>query len=230
MMVHGEAPPIWRQYRRLVKGEQILVAADTAPGNGDECTAQFLSKTHKDFPLVYQSSDGTINMTNRLHPVLESIFDQTGVQPIVTYEGNNGGEYELKRLDGLNRLGKFVVYRWPIFSTNAKGERKITSYRDNWITTEPSRKQMLMDLQDLLNKLAFGIYDEWTIEQLHSFVVLNGKPQASAKAHDDLVMALAIVIQLYLYADVKPEAAASPSQASVQQALSELPPLDIGYN
>lgn len=228
MSVFGEKPPMWRQYRRFLPGEQILVACDTAPGNGDNCGAQFLSKTNKDVPLVYQSADGTINMTNRLVSVLEQIYDQTGVPPIVTYEGNNGGEYELKRLSAMNRLGKFIIYQWPVWSTDSKGNRKITSFRDTWVTTEPSRKQMLMDLQDQIDNLVFGIYDQWTIEELHSFVVINGKPQATSKSHDDLVMALAIAVQLYLYADIKVEETA-PANASVQKALAELPPLGIDY-
>lgn len=220
---------MWRQYRRFMRGEQVLVAADTAPGNGDFCTAQFLSKTNNDVPLVYHAKDGVINMTNRLPAVLERIYDETGVKPIVTYEGNNGGEYEFRRLIGLNRNQKWICYQWPVYTTDSKGAQKITSYRDVWNTNASSRPEMLQQLQDLINKMILFIYDPWTIQELATFVVTNGKAQAAGGAHDDLVMALAIAVQLYLHADIKAQDSQPGETASVQRALSDLPPLELGY-
>lgn len=220
---------MWRQFRRFMPGEQILVACDTAPGNGDPCAGQFLSKTNNDVPLVYHSKDGTINMTNRLPAVLERIYDATGVKPIVTYEGNNGGLYEFKRLIGMNRAQKWICYQWPVYTTDSKGNKKVTSFRDTWDTNSATRPAMLQELQDFVNKLTLSIYDPWTIEELLSFVTLNGKPQAAPGSQDDLVMALAIAVQLYLHADLHFTEDVRPDDTSVQRALAELPPLGLDY-
>src|SRR3990167_8566866 len=103
----------WRQYRTLERGEFILVGADTSTGMSDYCAPQFLSKNNIDIPLVYHAKVLANDMTNALFPVLEKIYDITGIKPVVAYERNNGGVFELERLAGLNRSGKFDIFKMP---------------------------------------------------------------------------------------------------------------------
>src|SRR5687767_9336314 len=104
---------MFRQYRSIESGEFFVVFADTSYGAGDYCAVQFLSKTKVDVPLVYHSKTIATNMTNELLPVLEKIHDIAGVKPIVAYERQNGGAFEMDRLAGLNRNNKFEIFRMP---------------------------------------------------------------------------------------------------------------------
>jgi intein/homing endonuclease len=100
----------WKQYREIKRGEFIIVAADTSAGGSDYNACQFLSKTNIDVPLVYHSKGIATNMTNAIFPVIEKIYDVTGIKPTVVYEVNNGGVFELQRLATLNRLNKYSIF------------------------------------------------------------------------------------------------------------------------
>src|ERR1700728_2046515 len=99
-----------KRYRPLKSGEFIVVGADTAAGGGDWCAAQFLSKTNIDVPWVFHTPNSATEMTNAMVPILEEIYDITRIKPVIAYERNNGGSFEMERLASLNRLGKFLIY------------------------------------------------------------------------------------------------------------------------
>ena len=100
-----------RKYRNWERGEFVVVGADTAAGGLDYCTAQFISKTRLDVPLVYHSKVIATEMTPILHLELERIFDETGVKPVIAPETNAGGTFEIERLAKLNRNGKYIIYQ-----------------------------------------------------------------------------------------------------------------------
>ncbi|MHB8483966.1 MAG: hypothetical protein ACYDBV_14810, partial [Nitrospiria bacterium] len=183
-------------YRKLDKGEFIVVGGDTAAGGSDYCVSQFLSKTRLDVPLIYHKRTLATDMTNEIFPVLERIFDQTGVKPLVAYERNNGGLFEMERLAALNRNGKFDIFRMPTYG-NTTNE---ISQKLGFDTNTATRPKMLSDLKEAVDKRLITIYDKATIEELYSFIVVqtstSWKAQAESGAHDDLVMSLAIAWQL----------------------------------
>lgn len=188
---------MFRLYRELEQGEFIVVGVDTATGLGDYVTAQYLSKTKKDVPLVYRSKDTMTAFTLPLADSLEKIFEQTGVQPTVAIERNNGGVFELDRLAAINRLSKYTIYQMPEFGTT---ENEATN-KLGWNTNTATRPQMLQDLKNAIDNRLIRVYDPQTISQLLSFVIVTTtssvKAQAEKGAHDDDVMALAIAWQLY---------------------------------
>src|SRR6185503_5947948 len=100
----------FRQYREIENGEFIVVGSDTSQGGNDYSTSVFLSKTHLDIPLVYQSNTLATDMTNRIHPILERIYDITQRAPVIAYESNAGGIFEFERLASLNRSNKYRLY------------------------------------------------------------------------------------------------------------------------
>lgn len=188
---------MFRQYRKIEKGELILVAVDTAAGGGDFTAAQFLSKQNIDIPLVYHSKTITTEFTNKLVPVLEKIYDITGYKPVVAYERNNGGAFEMDRLAALNRLNKYELFKMPSFGR----ENPPQAFKYGWDTNSATRPKMLQDLKQAIDNKLIRIYDRETINELFSFVVVqtssSWKAQAEKGAHDDLVMALAIVWEMY---------------------------------
>ena len=163
----------------------------------DYCAAQFISKTKIDVPLVYHAKVLANDMTNAIFPVLEKIFDITKIKPVIAYERNSGGIFEFERLGGLNRLGKFELFKMP------KTGNVDNSYptKLGWDTNTATRPRMLSDLKDAVDKRLITVYDKPTINEMFSFIIsqtsTSEKAQAEHGSHDDLVMSLAIAWQLY---------------------------------
>lgn len=188
---------MFRTYRPYRQGEFFIVAADTAAGGGDYCAAQFLSKTRLDVPTVYHSPETATVMTPLIHQELEKIFDKTGVKPVIAYERQNGGSFEMDRLAALNRMNKYTIFQMPGFGKTQNEE----TTKLGWETSSATRPKMLQDLKEAIDNQIPTIYDKQTISEMFSFVVVqtssSWKAKAEKNSHDDLVMALAIAWQMY---------------------------------
>lgn len=200
--------PKWNQYRDIEFGEKFAVFADTSVGGADSCAVHFLSTTKLDIPLVYHDRVIATVMTNDIFPVLERIANDTGYKPLVAYERNNGGAFEMDRLAAMNRLGLFSIFQMPSVGMQINQDSK----RLGWDTNTATRPQMLGGLKECIDQCLVSIYHPETIKELYAFVVVktssSWKAQAESGSHDDLVMSLAGVWQLYLsghaYQPVKP--------------------------
>lgn len=186
----------FRRYRPWQRGEFVLVFQDTGAGGADNCAAQFLSHRWLDVPTVMQAHITATATTPLIHAELESIFDQTGVRPVVAFERNNGGGFEMDRLARLNRLGNYRIYTMK--ALNAQG-KLVDTGKLGFDTNTATRPKMLSDLDDGLNSHLMHLYDRATVNEAFSFIVnpKTGKAEAEQGAHDDLIMALAGVWQLY---------------------------------
>lgn len=200
---------MFRQYRPLEKGEFIVAWADTSAGLGDFCACQFLSKTKIDYPLVYHSPKLATEMTDELYPVLNKIYDVTGVKPVIAYERNNGGLFEMERLATLNKEGKFTIFTMPTYGNIDNAEPK----KLGWDTNTATRPKMLSDYKEAVDKRVVRIYDKPTIEEMYSFIIVRTsasvKAQAEQNAHDDLVMSGAGAWQMYQMCEPEQEFATS---------------------
>lgn len=190
---------MFRRYRAYKRGEFFVVACDTAARGTDWCAGQFLSKTSLDVPVVYHSKALATEMTPLVHNELERIYDETKVQPVVAFERNNGGTFEIERLATLNRSGKYRIYQEK--SNVGATEGTVESVRLGWTTTSATRPAMLSMLKEAVDNKLLRIYDKPTINEMFSFIVSqtssSWKAQAESGAHDDLIMSLAIAWQLY---------------------------------
>lgn len=189
----------FRRYRKYQRGEFFVVFADTAAGGLDYSAVQFLSKTNLDVPVVYHSKLMATEMTPVLHLELEKIYQETGVKPVVAYERNNGGVFELERLATLNREGKYTIYQ---DKTNVgTTEATENTHKLGWTTSSATRPIMLQMLKEAIDNRLIRIYDKPTVNEMFSFIInqtsTSWKAQAEQGAHDDLIMALAGAWQLY---------------------------------
>lgn len=202
----------WRQYREIGVGEFFLIFADTSAGMGDYCACQFLSKTKLDVPLVYHSKSIATEMTNLIHPVIEKIYNVTQIKPVVAYERNNGGLFEMERLASLNRNGKYTIFQMPQFG-NVTNSLPI---KLGWDTNTATRPKMLSDLKEAIDKQLITLYDKPTILELYSFVLVQTsgayKAKAESGAFDDLVMSLAGAWQLFQMCDYMPNVKQEPPE------------------
>lgn len=189
----------FRRYRPYQRGEFFVVFADTSWGGLDYSACQFLSKTNLDVPVVYHSKALATEMTPLVHNELERIFDETGVQPVVAFERNNGGTAEIERLAALNRLGKYRIYveKSGVGTTDATSD----SVKLGYTTNSATRPTMLSQLKEAIDGKLIRVYDKPTINEMFSFIISqtssSWKAQAEQGAHDDLIMSLAGAWQLY---------------------------------
>lgn len=190
---------MFRRYRPYESGEFYVVFCDTAWGGLDYCAGQFLSKNKVDVPTVYHSKTIASEMTPQIHMELERIHDETGVQPVVAFERNNGGVAEMERLATLNRNGKYRIYveKTNVGSTDSTQDSVKLGYTTNTAT----RPTMLSQLKEAIDGNLITIYDKPTVNEMFSFIISQTsstwKAQAEVGAHDDLIMALAGAWQLY---------------------------------
>lgn len=188
---------MFRQFRPFERDEFIVIGVDTSSGLGDYCAAQFISKTKIDVPLVYHSKTIATEMTNVLYPTLEKIYDVTKIKPVIAYERNAGGTFEIERLGAMNRLGKYRMFQMPRMGQVNQSE----PIKYGWDTNTATRPAMLSQLKEAIDKRLLNVYDKITIEEMFSFIVsrtaVSVKAEAESGCHDDLVMSLAIAWQLY---------------------------------
>lgn len=186
---------MFKRFRPLQQGEFIIAFADTAMGGNDNCAVQFLSQKWLDVPMVYHSNVTASFMTPLLYEELNSIYEQTNVQPIVAFERNNGGAFEMDRLARLNRYGNYRIYTMK--NVDPTG-RIVDTGKLGWDTNSATRPKMLAELKDAIEGNLLHIYHRPTVNELFSFIVkLTGRAEAEVGAHDDLVMSLAGAWQLY---------------------------------
>lgn len=186
---------MWRQYRKIEKGEFLIMAVDTAQGGGDYTALQVLSQSKLDVPLTYHSQQPTSEFIPILNKVLEGISNHTGVKPIIAIERNNGGLLHCERLAGLNMKQLYQMFKMP--NIGASDLQVGGGSRYGWDTNMSTRPVMLSELRTAIHQNLITVYDPMTYAEMLSFIVKNGKPQAERNAHDDLLMALAICWQMY---------------------------------
>lgn len=206
----------FRQYRKIEKSEQFVVACDTASGGLDRTAIQFMSKTKMDVPLVFHSKVTTSDALPLLSRSLENIFDTTGIKPVIAIERQNGGTFLMDRLAGMNYANKYELFKMP---RKGNVEQQETIHL-GWDTNSATRPVMLQELKDAIDKRVLMIYDKETITEMYSFVVVQTstawKAQAETGAHDDLVMSLAIALQMHQSVKVF-------SQVAITRVLQDLP-------
>lgn len=186
---------MWRTFRPLQQGEFIIVFADYSMGGIDNTAVQCLSHKWLDVPIVYHEHMTGSYVTPLIHEQLIKISRETGVKPIVAFERNNGGGFEMDRLARLNRYGDYSIYTMK--SIDPTG-RVIDTGKLGWDTNLATRPKMLQELKEAIEGRLLHLYHRQTVQEMFSFVVKeNGKAQAETGAHDDLVMSLAGAWQLY---------------------------------
>jgi hypothetical protein len=189
---------MFRLYRTPRQGEFFVIFIDTAGEGSDFNAGQFLSKTNIDVPLVLHYEGSITDVTPKLLPVGKYLRQMTGIRPVIAYETNNGGGYELERLGRLNKDGDFIIYCQYKLDTEGKLER---TDKMGWNTNSATRPVMLTGVEDVVNNGLITLYDLPTINETFSFVKKmkpgGWRAEAEDGAHDDLIMSLAGVWQLY---------------------------------
>jgi hypothetical protein len=185
----------FQRFRSWQQGEFVICFVDTAAGGGDNVAGQFLSHKWLDVPEVFHAPVTITYATPLFHERLTQISRETGVQPIVAFERNNGGGFEMDRLARLNRYGDYRIYSMKQLGPDGK---MLDTGKLGWDTNLATRPKMCQDLKAAVEGELVHLYHRQTVNEMFSFVIKpNGRYEAEQNAHDDLVMALAGAWQLY---------------------------------
>lgn len=191
-----------RVYRNIEVGEQLVMFADPADSK-DFCAAVAFSKKHYDFPIVFNEIMESSQFGYELNNIAKYIQMRTNIWPRMAVERNTG-QATIYVLQQLNYPDMFRMVDFA--STNMHEAGSI-----GWVTTgslsggelRGTRRKMLDDLALKIKQGEMQLYDAEQIKQMKAFVIVKGRAQARANAHDDLVMATAGAIQV---ADLTPDA------------------------
>lgn len=185
----------FKLYREIQNGEWLIAGADCSQGGSDRNWCSFFSPSKMDFPLEYYKRGVAATMTDDVFPVLEWIHDTTGLPPIVAFEQNNGGGSEMARLEALNRMNKYKIYRMRVYGNadNSKVTDKL-----GFATTSATRPILLGEWKKAFDNHLVKIYDEKSIDEHYTFIISkSGRPDHEKDGHDDSIFAKAICWQLY---------------------------------
>lgn len=184
---------MFRQFRKIEYGEQIVIGGDCSQGGADHNVAQFFSKNHLDVPIVYDSRGVAAVMTPEIFKMAELLYDTTGIQPVIGFERQMGGSSEMERLRVLNTKGKYILFVMPTIGNITDDKTK----KLGWDTNEASRSVLTGDLKNIIDVHGITVYDEITIQELFWFILnKSGKPEAMRGKHDDHVMSLGVGWQI----------------------------------
>lgn len=107
-------------------------------------------------------------------------------------EGNNHG---LTTLTTIKKLEYYNVF----FSKSYDRIADLMTQKLGWYTTPRTKPLMIDKLAEFVREMYLGIYDDELIGEMFTYIIEdNGATNAQPGAHDDMVMACAITLQLLL--------------------------------
>jgi len=108
-------------------------------------------------------------------------------EALLGVESNNQGLAVLQYLRGYSNL----YYRTTFDESKQKRTKKM-----GWRTDGKTKPMMISELAPMIRQHQVIVVDEETKSELMSYVNNDGKFEAQSGAHDDLVIALAICVQI----------------------------------
>ena len=196
------------------KGKKYLVSCDVASGGAggeDYCTAQILELKDLEQVAEYKAK------------ITPDLLAENAIEICKIY--NNA--YLVIENNGIglaaNLVAKRLDYRNLVYLDKDSGrllDKWTAEYKQinpGYAITPKSRPVMLAKLQEFLNKGYLKIRSKRFANELLTFVVANGKPQASKGKNDDLIMAMALAVWIR---DVCPDFGFDNSQIDLAKLYS----------
>lgn len=174
-----------RIYEEPKKGRDYVVGGDTAE-TGDYSALIVMDRSTMNVVAVWWGRADEYELANNAYK-LGTYYNDA----LVGIERNNMGVAVVMKLDD---LGYKNQYQMEILDEIG---RKIKD-KLGWETNSKTRPLMIGDLIEVFANRQIGIPDENILKEMRSMTRgKNNKPEAQEGAHDDLVMALAIALQMY---------------------------------
>ena len=167
-------------YYAPVKGHRYIVAVDPAKDGIDGFAVQVVDATS--FPFV-QVASCSLDIDYLLMPEFLVSWCEFFNHAFLIIENNEGAGQSIADI-----IKQDYEYDNMYYDKSNTGRKRYAGFR----TTPKSRKLILDTLKLFLENGQLQISDAKTLEQLYTFILVNGKYQADEGCHDDLVMSLAV--------------------------------------
>ena len=165
----------------LPKEVQTVIGGDTAGDGEDYFAAHVLSKDGTQLAVLHQKTDEDL-FSKQVYCLGRYYGSLIGIEVNFSTFPN----MELQRL------------KYPWIYVREKFDRILSDVenRFGFRTTSLTRPIIIANLVEIVREHTEKIVDRETLQEMLSFVNLNGKAQASEGTHDDLVMSLAIAYEV----------------------------------
>lgn len=174
---------LWNIYQHPDVGGQYVIGADVSEGleGGD-----FSSATVLDDELVQVATIKSLLDVKYYGDELLKIAKYYN-QALLGVESNNQGLAVLQYLRGYNNL-----YHRTTFDE----ETQVRTKKMGWRTDGKTKPMMISELAPMIRQHQVKVVDKETKSELMSYINNNGKFEAQSGSHDDLVIALALAVQM----------------------------------
>ena len=176
---------IWREYD---KSADYFISADVARGDGNDFSVFHVIKIDTSEIVAEYKGKPTPDIFSE---VLLSAGKEYGNAMLVV-ENNTVGFSVLEKL--INRGYSNVYYSKK--STHEYVESYIGEYMSTAIpgfaTTQKTRPLIIAKMEEFVRNKLIKIYSKRIVGEMEQFIWKSGRPQASRKSNDDLIMACAI--------------------------------------
>jgi hypothetical protein len=176
-------------YEYPIKGHRYIMTVDASKDGEDAFGVQIVDVTDFNFK---QAASAKLQIDYLLMP--EFIYEWCEYYnfPYLIIENNEGAgqsiadqlrnDYEYENLHYDNKT-----------ESNSRNISKARKGYPGFRTTTKTRRQILQTLKLFIENGKMAIFDDSTVAEFYRFILHNNKYQADEGAHDDMVMALALV-------------------------------------
>ena len=179
-------------YKKIEKDHQYVCTVDPAKDGIDGFTVNFIDITS--FKLE-QVATANLDIDYLLMPELLNEWCKYYSNPYLIIENNEGAGQSVADQMVLTYEYTNIHYdKNENIRNSVKARKKYPGFR----TTKKTRNQILKTMKTFFDNGNLIIHDKDTINQLYTFILIDGKYQADQGAHDDCVMSLALAFSLFI--------------------------------
>lgn len=178
-------------YHNYKIGNQYICSVDPAKDGNDGFVVNIIDITNLQFKQV---ACANLNIDYLLMPAYLNDWCNMYNNPYLIIENNEGAGQSVT--DQMVNTYEYFNIHYDI-NKNTKNVVKARKKFSGTRTTKSSRNQILKTLKTFFDNGHLEINDYDTIQQLYSFILIDGKYQADIGTKDDCVMSLALAFTLF---------------------------------
>ena len=179
---------MWTLWEEPIPDESYVIGADVSEGisTGDFSTAEVLKQSNLEQVAEFKGLLPPTQFAEKLLVSAEWYNDA-----VLGVEANNHGIATVVKIEESNY--PFAYYRQSMDRTVNRMINRI-----GWYTDKKTKPVMIQYLEEMIRRELIILHSKDLMQELNTYVLDDaGKTGAQAKCHDDLVIALAIALQMH---------------------------------
>ena len=206
-------------YSEYVQGHQYICSVDPAKDGIDGFVVNFIDITGMMFKQV---ATAVLDIDYLLMPQYLSEWCALYNNPYLIIENNEGAGQSVT--DQMVNTYEYTNIHYDI-NPNQKNRIKARKKYSGTRTNKKTRNQILKTMKTFFENGNLQINDYTTIQQMFTFILIDGKYQADIGMHDDCVMSIALAFTLFN--DVKNITDMKSVTDTIKSEMKELDPINV---